>query len=77
MVAAGAALLMVAPVGLGGASPAKAMTCAADPPIDTACAVVGAVLGTACTGRLPSVPRLPITTASASVGWPIKCPPLG
>ncbi len=74
---AGAALMLLAPLGLGGGSSAQAMTCAADPPMDTACAVVfGVVLGTVCTGQ-PHVPRLPIATTSATIGWPVDCPPLG
>jgi hypothetical protein len=76
MIAAGAGLMMLAP--LGGAAPsAQAMTCTAEEPISTACDVGFAVLGTVCTGHLPKVPNLPIATTSATIGWPVDCPPLG
>lgn len=70
------ALLSLVPLGLGGGNSAQAMTCVADPPIDTACSVVFSVVYTACTGDL-RLPRLPIATSAAEVGWPIDCPPLG
>jgi hypothetical protein len=76
-VAAAAALLMLAPVGFGGGNSAQAMTCMAEPPIDTACDVGFGVLYLVCTGHVPKLPSLPITTAAAATGWPISCPPLG
>jgi hypothetical protein len=38
--------------------------------------VFGTVLGTVCTGRVPKTPN-PGATTSATIGWPIQCPPLG
>jgi hypothetical protein len=69
----GAALMMVAPLGLGGGGSAQAMTCAADPPADTGCKVVFGVLGLVCNG---TPPKLPIGLAAA-VPSPLVCPPLG
>ena len=76
LVAAITAAVSLAPIGIGGGGSARAMTCVADPPIDTGCQVVFGVLYTACTGQPPKLPRVPIGT-SAAVGWPIDCPPMG
>jgi hypothetical protein len=55
----------------------QAMTCDPNEPIRTACGVVfGTVLGTACTGHVQKLPPIGVSTA-ATVGWPVKCPPLG
>ena len=69
-------MLSVLPLGLGGGS-AQAMTCVAEPPIDTACDVVFTVLRTVCTGAPPTLPNLPGIAGAAAVGWPIECPVLG
>ena len=74
LAAAGAALLL--PLGVGSTTPAKAMTCSPDEPIRTACGAVFGVVGAVCNGRVPTLPKLPVTMAAA-VGWPIECPPLG
>ena len=73
MTIAGAALA-VAPFGLTGGAPAQAMTCAAEPPIDTACDVVFGVVALVCNGTPPKLPTPPIALA---VARPDLCPPLG
>ena len=70
---AGAAVAL-APFGLTGGAPAQAMTCAADPPIDTACDVVFGVVGLVCNGTPPKLPPISI---GAAVANPDLCPPLG
>ena len=72
---AGAAFTL-APFGLTGGTPAHAMTCAADPPIDTACDVVFGVVGLVCNGTPPKLPTLPVALGAA-VARPDLCPPLG
>jgi hypothetical protein len=75
--AAGAALLALVPMQLGGHSSSQAMTCTPNEPLRTACAVVfGTVLGTVCTGHVQKLPPVGVTTA-ATIGWPVECPPLG
>ena len=72
--AAGAALLFLAPLGLGGNGTPQAMTCTPDEPISTACHAGFGVVGAACNGKLPQAPG---ATTMATIGWPIACPPLG
>jgi hypothetical protein len=76
--AAGAALLALVPMHLGAHPTTQAMTCTPDEPLRTACAVVfGTVLGTVCNGHLPKGAPPAGATTSATIGWPIECPPLG
>ena len=70
------AAALLSPIGLRGGSSAQAMTCATDPPFDTACDVVFGVFWTVCNGQPPKLPSLPITTTVA-IRWPVYCPPLG
>ena len=75
--AAGAAAFALVPMHLGGHPAVQAMTCTPNEPVRTGCQVVfGTVLGTACTGHVQKLPPIGITTA-ATIGWPLKCPPLG
>jgi hypothetical protein len=77
LAATGAALLALVPMNLAGHHTTQAMTCTPDEPLRTGCQVVfGTVLGTVCTGHLPKAPN-PGATTSATIGWPIQCPPLG
>jgi hypothetical protein len=79
LAAAGAALLALVPMQLGGHPTAQAMTCSPEEPVHTGCAVVfGTVLGTVCTGHVQKLPSGPVgLTTAATIGWPVKCPPLG
>jgi hypothetical protein len=73
-VAAVAGALAPLIAGAGGA-PSHAMTCAAEPPIDTACDVVFGVLGLVCNGTVPKPPTGPVALNTAT--RPDLCPPLG